>query len=365
MTYGAQILLLLARARADSLRAAAFPYEHDAILRREIHGEPRRWWQLTNRPPVDRSARLAALVAVSLWASAFVGIRAVAPELSPGPLALGRLLIGTVGLGILVLLRPRRLPGRRDAAAICAAGVTWFAGYNVALNAGERTVDAGTASMLIGTTPLVLAILAWAFLGEGLPRRVLLGCMIGFAGVVVIGLAAGERATVAGAEGPWLCVLAALGAALGTTLEKRPLQRVSPLMVTWLACSTGALLCLPFGPALVGELRLASTPTIAWLGYLGLFPTAVAFTCWAFALRRSDAGRLGAITYLVPPIAVVLGAGLLGETPAVGAILGGGLCLVGVSIARSGDPRPLPGAGRASPSGHAPQAARQMGGRNA
>jgi drug/metabolite transporter (DMT)-like permease len=159
---------------------------------------------------------------------------------------------------------------------------------------------------------------------------------------VVIGLAAGKPATVADAEGPWLCVLAAVAAAVGTTLEKRPLLRVSPLMVTWLACATGAVVCLPFGPTLVGELRVVSMPTLAWLAYLGLFPTAVAFTCWAFALRRSDAGRLGAITYLVPPIAIGLGVGLLGEAPRAAAILGGGLCLVGVSVARSSASRPRP-----------------------
>ena len=68
--------------------------------------------------------------------------------------------------------------------------------------------------------------------------------------------------------------------------------------------------------------------------YLGVFPTAVAFTTWAYALSRTTAGRMGATTYLVPPIAILLGWAMLGESPAAFAFLGGALCLVGVVIAR-------------------------------
>ena len=71
-----------------------------------------------------------------------------------------------------------------------------------------------------------------------------------------------------------------------------------------------------------------------WVVYLGVFPTAVAFTTWAYALARTSAGRLGATTYLVPPVAIVLGWVLLGERPATLALAGGALCLVGVAVAR-------------------------------
>ena len=63
-------------------------------------------------------------------------------------------------------------------------------------------------------------------------------------------------------------------------------------------------------------------------------PTAVAFTTWAYALARSTAGRLGSTTYLVPPLTIVLGWSLLGETPAGWAVVGGAVCLAGVAISR-------------------------------
>ena len=73
---------------------------------------------------------------------------------------------------------------------------------------------------------------------------------------------------------------------------------------------------------------------LAWLLYLGLFPTSIGFLTWTYALRRTAAGRLGATTYLVPPIVIVLAWAMLGEIPPPLAILGGAACIAGVIVAR-------------------------------
>src|SRR5438309_865892 len=91
---------------------------------------------------------------------------------------------------------------------------------------------------------------------------------------------------------------------------------------------------------------------IAWLVFLGVFPTSIAFTTWAYALARGSAGRLAATAYLVPPITIVMSWLVLGEVPTVIAVLGGALCLVGVAIARKA---PAP---RASPPAPVPPAPR-------
>jgi drug/metabolite transporter (DMT)-like permease len=131
-----------------------------------------------------------------------------------------------------------------------------------------------------------------------------------------------------------LCVVAALAYAGGVVTQKPVLARVSALQLTWLACTAGAVACLPFAPALVRELGEAGTSSIAWTVYLGAFPTAVAFTTWAYALARTSAGRMGSTTYLVPPLAIVMGWAFLGESPPIIALLGGALCLGGVALAR-------------------------------
>ena len=156
--------------------------------------------------PTDRLALGAALVTVVLWASAFVGIRALADDLSPGPFALGRLLVAAAALGVIMAIRRPAWPtARRDWALIAASGVVWFGSYFILLNAGESLVDAGTAAMLVNVGPILIAIFAGLFLGEGFPPRLLIGSAIAFAGTLVIAVATGvasarvERAARSGA----------------------------------------------------------------------------------------------------------------------------------------------------------------------
>jgi len=291
-------------------------------------------------PGAANLAVLAGLTTVVLWASAFVGIRAAGDDLSGGPLALARLLVAFLVLGGLVLAR--RGPGpviprfeRRDLRAVVFCGLLWFAAYNVVLNEGERRVDAGTAAMLVNVGPVLIALLAGAVLREGYPRSLVRGLGVAFAGAVVIGLATRSTSPDA-AWGAALCLLAAVLYAGGVIAQKPALARHSALDVTFVACLVGAVACLPFAPALAGELGRADPGAVAWAVYLGVFPTAIAFTTWAYALSRTTAGRMGALTYLVPPLAVALGWALLGETPPPVALAGGALCLAGVVITRRG-----------------------------
>jgi drug/metabolite transporter (DMT)-like permease len=279
---------------------------------------------------------LAALTTVVLWASAFVGIRSAGRSLSPGPLTLGRLLVGAAALGVLAFARRERLPSRSDLGAVwaglLACGLLWFGAYSVALNAAERRVDAGTAAMLVNVGPIVIAVLAGLFLGEGFPRMLLFGLAIAFAGVLVIGVAtSSSQATTAGVV---LCLVAAVSYATAVVAQKPVLRRLSPLQTILLSCLIGAAVCLPFAPQLAGELADADGGAIAWMVFLGVFPTALAFTTWAYALARTDAGRMGAITYLVPLISVLLGWLLLNESPPALALAGGAVCLLGVIVAR-------------------------------
>ncbi|SDS41378.1 DMT family transporter [Actinopolymorpha singaporensis] len=278
---------------------------------------------------------LAAATTVLLWASAFVAIRHVGAHLSPGALSLGRLLVGSVVLGVVMLARPSPRPAPSMWPRLVVCGVLWFGVYNVALNAAERRVDAGTAAMVVNVGPILIALLAGPFLGERFPAALLLGSAVAFAGVVVIGVAtsSGSGADTAGVV---LCLVAAVAYAVGVVAQKPLLARLPALQVTWLACVIGTVACLPFGPELVREAAAARPSTLGCVVFLGAFPTAIAFTTWAYALSRTSAGRMGATTYLVPPVAILLGWLLLGEAPASLAFAGGALTLVGVALTRRG-----------------------------
>jgi drug/metabolite transporter (DMT)-like permease len=281
----------------------------------------------------DVGALGAALVTVAVWGSAFVAIRDAGQSLSPGSLALGRLLVSLAVLGVAASIWRAPLPQRRDMLVIAAFGVLFLGVYSVALNAAERRVDAGTAAMLINTGPILIAILAGIFLHEGFPRWLFAGCAVAFAGCVLIGLASSQAGSRAGL-GIALLIVAALAYATAVVIQKPVLARASPLQVTWLGCAAGTVVCLPFAPTLVGEVGDAGATGIGWMVYLGIAPTALGFATWAYALRRMSAGRLASFAYLIPVVAIVLGWALLGETPPWLAALGGALCLAGVALAR-------------------------------
>ena len=303
---------------------------------------------------LGRAGLVAVVVTVLAWASAFVVIRFAAPYLSPGALTFGRLLVGTVALTAMTSL-PRFGGGRRLALLralptrvrwfLVLVGLAWFALYNVALNAGEQHVDAGTASMIIQIAPVLVAVLAGTLLHEGFPRPLVVGLAVALAGTLLIGF--GSTAGTAGAVGPGeraaggspglgvvLVLISAVAYAGALVAQKVVLRHLSGLVVTWAACTVGTIACLPFAGELVRG--LAAAPPLVWWSvvYLGLVPTAIAFSTWAYAMGRSDAGRLSTTTYAVPPVAIALGWLLLGEVPAVLAVVGGVVCLVGVAIAR-------------------------------
>jgi drug/metabolite transporter (DMT)-like permease len=294
------------------------------------------------------------VVTVVLWASAFVGIRAIGPHFSPGSLTLGRLAIAAVVLSLLVLpqlLKTRLLPRGREWWPILAYGVMWFGGYNVALNAAEHVLDAGTSALLINVNPILVAIMAGIFLKEGFPRWLIIGSLVAFAGVALIAFGSaqssgpGERPTT-DVAGVLLCLLAAVLAAVSVIVQKPVLRKFPAAQATWFGILVGALCCLPFAGQLASEVQ-AAPPQATWgLVYLGIFPTAIAFTTWAYALSLVDAGKLAATTYLVPGTTILISWLLLGEVPAFLGLAGGLVCLVGVALTRRRSRNPR-GAGAA------------------
>jgi drug/metabolite transporter (DMT)-like permease len=275
----------------------------------------------------------AVAVTLVLWASAFVAIRHLAGTFSPGSLSLGRLLVGSVCLGVVALSRGLPRPTRGQWVSIVTIGVLWFGIYNVALNAGEQHVDAGTAVMLIQISPVLVALLAATFLQERFTTYLALGLALAFGGVALIATASdssGDRSVL----GVVLCLLAAVVYSISLVLQKPLVARLPAIHVTWLACTVGAVVCLPFVGRLVDDTRSASASDVWWVVYLGVFPTAIAFTTFAYALRTMSASSLGVTTYLVPPITIVMGWLFLDETPPGMAYVGGVLALVGVAVAR-------------------------------
>lgn len=288
-------------------------------------------------PTTVRSRSLllaAAVVTVVLWASAFIGIRGAGEHFDPGALALLRMAVGTVALTLIALRHGIRIPARRHWPLIGAWGIAWFCVYNLALNSAERTLDAGTAAMVVNLAPLMVVVFSGFFLKEGFPKPLLIGAPIAFLGVVLIGL---DPRTDAGvdAAGLLLALLAAVMYAGCTLVQKRLLTGgVDATTLTWMGAIAGTVALLPWSGRLIADLGTAPLEATLWVVYLGIFATAIAFTTWAYVLQRSSAGQTSATTYVVPAIAILMSWLILSEVPTPLMFLGGGLCLLGVLVTR-------------------------------
>ena len=276
---------------------------------------------------------IAITVTIVAWASAFIVIRGTGPYFTGGALALGRLVIGAVLLGIVVLIGRRWVkPTGREWLLLLGFGVLWFGVYNVALNIAEHTLDAGTTAMIVNIGPVLIALGAGLFLREGIPKWLAIGAGVAFLGVVLIGVSTGGA--ILDASGIVWALVAAVTYAAGVLFQKPVLKRLPNAQVTWLGATIGMVACLPFSGELVRDIQTAPTGAILGMVYLGAIPTALAFSTWAYALSKVPAGQLGVSTYIVPPLAIVLGFFVFAEVPTVVAVIGGVITLVGVALSR-------------------------------
>ncbi len=273
---------------------------------------------------------LAAIVGTVLaWSSAFVVIRSALGSFGPGELALIRQSVAVPLLGLFLIGQKWMWPTLREWGLIVAFGVTWFSTYIVALNTAEQTIDAGTASFIVNIGPLLIAVGAFLFLGEALPRNLLAGALIALAGVGLIawGTATNDHVDVVGIL--WALV-ATVTYAIGVLTQKPALRRLPSTQVTFLGAAVAVVPMLWFLPGALTQLPAAPAAAVWGAVWLGAIPTALGFGLWGYALKRMPAGRLGVSTYVVPPLVIVESAIVLGEWPHVIAIVGGAIALFGV-----------------------------------
>ncbi|WP_186190748.1 DMT family transporter [Burkholderia gladioli] len=279
------------------------------------------------------TARAAGAVAFTVlsWAAAFPFIRIGLQELSPMQLAAARFATAAVlVLGWLAWRRPR-WPSARDAMAFALSGLLGIAGYNALLNTAELSVAPGAAAFIMSTSPIVTAILSTLFLREKLNRQGWAGSLFSFAGIGLI--ASGQPGGLALGSGTTLILLAAAGSAVYFVLQRRLIPVYGPLACTAYTLLAGAVLLLPWLP---GALRSLAAPgalhaALPAVLVLGIFPAALGYASWTFALSHFGPARATHFLYLVPAAAMGLSIFMTGERPGLATLGGGLMAIAGVA----------------------------------
>jgi drug/metabolite transporter (DMT)-like permease len=279
---------------------------------------------------IDARSLAAITTTLVFWASAFAGIRAGLESYGPGELALLRFGTASLVLAGIALAMRMRLPSGRDLPGIFLCGFLGITVYHVALNFGEVTVSAGAASLLIAAVPVVTALLATLFLGERLSVWGWVGIAVSLAGVALIAL--GEGGGVRLEPGAGLVLLAAFSTSVYFVLQKPYLRRYGPLEFAAYAIWAGTLLMLVFLPGLVEQIPVATAEATISGIYLGIFPAAIAYVTWTYAMSRLPASVVTPFLYASPVLAIAIAWVWLGEVPTLLTLAGGALAVAGVIV---------------------------------
>jgi len=290
----------------------------------------------------------AIAVTLVLWASAFAGIKAgmrLTPAGVPGPdgygpgeVALLRFGVASLVLAVYAAFTRMRLPAKSDLPRIALAGFLGITVYHLALNFGEVRVSAGAAALLISAGPVFTAIMSVVFLRERITLTGWVGIAIAFAGVALISL--GETGGFSFEPGALLVLLAAISTAAYFIVSKQGLRIYSPIEFTAYTIWAGTIPMLVFAPSLIAQIPQAAPSATLAIIYLGVFPAAVAYVLWSYALARMPASLLSTFLYLSPVLAMLIAWAWISEVPQALTIAGGLVAIAGVVLVQTkGQPR--------------------------
>jgi len=283
-------------------------------------------------------AEIGVLIVVVAWAANFIVVKAANREIPP--IAFSYLRVTLAAVLLLLVLRWRegsiRMP-RREALPIMGLGAVGFGLYQILWPTALQTIPAGDSAFLVASTPVFTVLFAALAGSDTLTRRKMVGALISFAGVGVV--IAGGPGLVLGASlvGDGLTLLAAICWSAYTAWGAPILARHSPLRTTAFAMLGGSLALAPIGLVQTAGTDWGSVSAGAWAGfaYSALIAAGIANVIVFNAIKLLGPTRITGLQFLVPFIAVVLGAMFLGEAIQPTQIAGGAVIIVGVAIARA------------------------------
>lgn len=286
---------------------------------------------LPNKTKVATKYMVLLYFALFFWASAFVTIRSSLESYSPEAMALLRFLVASVVLLIFSFFKKLKRPELKDMPMFILGGLAGITIYHVALNIGEQTVTAATASFIIGGIPIFTGILSIFFLNEFLKKWGWIGIFISFVGIGIISFSEGEFGKFN--WGTLLVALAAIVAAIYTIIQKKLLVKYRPLEVSIYTIWIGTILMLFFLPDLIKEFPNASLKSTLEVVYMGIFPAAIAYVIWTYVLPKfQTATHITTYLYFNPILTMIIAFFWIKEIPNIFSILGGIVVLIGVIL---------------------------------
>jgi len=285
-----------------------------------------------------RPDTLLGLGFVALWGTGFVGAKYGLPYAGPFEfLAIRFAIVAAIMLAVATAFRAPWPGSVRDVAHIAVAGLLLHGLYLGGVFAGiDAGVPAGITALIVGTQPVLTAVVVGPLLGEHVSARQWAGFLLGFLGLALV---VWERLHVPGGESvrgiTWV-LIALCGITAGTLYQKRfcpTLDLRSGTAIQYVAAAlVMSLAALELDPQTVHW----TAQFVFALAWLSLVLSLGAITLLFLLIRRGAASRVASLFYLVPPTAAAYAWALFGETLGPAALAGMAVIALGVALVNRG-----------------------------
>ena len=278
---------------------------------------------------------LLILLAIIFWGTSFVATKTVLQEIKPVTIIILRLVLASVLLTIIALSTKRKFSinlkshGWIFILALVAVFHLWIQ------VTGLQYTTASNTGWIIGTAPIFMAILGFAFYKEKITLLQFAGILVALAGLLLL-IGKGDITNIGLIEnrGDLLVLGSAFTWGVYSMVNKKISLSYSPLMTILYLFLMMAVIIIPFNlnSETIDSVINLSTISWMWILFLGIFCSGIAYVIWAQALRDMESAKVGAFLYFEPLVTVVAAWFFLNEEITLLMIFSGLLITAGVFI---------------------------------
>lgn len=267
---------------------------------------------MNNRPMLSARVMIPFAVATIIWGSTWLVIRGQLGVVPPTWSVCYRFLIGAAAMSVYALMT--RSPLKLDRAGHLFAALMGFAQFFLNFNfvyRAEGLITSGLVAVVFALLIVPNAVFGRVFLRHPVSGRFLFGSLIALIGVGLLILNEARADTATGHAtlmGVGLTLLGVLSASAANVMQGTARARVMPMagMLAW-GMLWGALMNGVVALATVGAPVIELTPVyIGGTIYLGVFASAVAFTCYFGVIRAIGPARAAYSSVITPVLAMLL-----------------------------------------------------------
>lgn len=282
---------------------------------------------------MHKRAIIFGIITLIGWSSGFAGtVASLQGGFSANSLILFRLLVASFLFMVLAFFIRKRLtiPNFRDLIRISLVAIIGITFYYVGITYGMQYIQAGTASMIVGSGPIFATLIAIIFLKERLKWYGWAGLFTGFFGIILITVGAGELAFQF-TRGILPVFFATIATAVFYAFQKPLLEKFQPIELTAYFTWVATVPLLIFTPELWANLQTTTLEANIAGIYIGIVPSALCYVTWAIATSYGDVSKISTLLYLEPAFAIIIAWIWLNELPTGLSMLGGLIVIVSVA----------------------------------